>query len=222
MEQYKKMTDEQLAELAQSGNDDAFTELFKRYERALKAIARKAHLQYPSYYEDEFFGYIQEQFMNMVKTFKVDSGIYFAAFCKFKFPRLAYNYVRSHIEKRAYDEDGKKRKLDEPSVRDKHKVMASDLNHKMSDERFTYEFQQEIEDTDLFVYLKKKSDVCAKVVSLYANGYTLDEVAELMGKTGTYWSKVSWTSRVLKKAQRITLEFYQKYGTEDELKAYAN
>jgi DNA-directed RNA polymerase specialized sigma24 family protein len=223
---YNEMTDEQLAELAQNGDDEAFTTVFRRYEKALKIQARKANLQYPSYYEDDFFDYFQEQLMKMIKTYKVGSGIFFASFFKFKLPRLAYNYTRGHLEKRVYKEGGRYTGgkvviTDEPAARDKYKVITSDLEKTvMPDNRYTYEYQQEVKDTELYAYLSAKSPQDAKVMALLVRGLTYDEIATEMGRKGNYQALTQWGYRAVQRVRQHTVSFYRKSDSLDEITSY--
>jgi DNA-directed RNA polymerase specialized sigma24 family protein len=227
VQDYTQMADEQLAELAQSGDDDAFTTLFKRYERALQMHARNAALRFPSYYQDEFFGYFQERFIKIVQKFDIESGVYFAKYCQYKFPKLAHDYIRGQLQKRSYTrlENGKYKRenVDEPTIRDQHKAITSDLEKTdTTDNRFTYDFQKGIEDTDLFAYLKDRSEVNAKVVSLLASGYTYEEVGEMMGKTGTTDAKKGWTNYIMRKVRQDAIDFYRSCDSEGEIRTLAN
>jgi hypothetical protein len=216
MEQYSQQKDEELVVLFQQGNDDAFTELFKRYDKALVRHSRLSAKRFPKFYEDEFYGYFQDQFVKIVKEFDTETGVYFSYFCKFKFPKLAHNYVRAKLFPR--DRQGNVY----TSPRDRHNIVPSDFEKTvMKDERFTFEYMQDIRETELFIYLSGRSDVNAKVVTLIAEGYSYTEIAKMFGRTGTDEALRNWTSRIVRKIKDDTKLFYLKSDSKDQITAYA-
>lgn len=218
MEKYRILKDEELALLAQQGDDDAFSVLFLRYEPGLIGQAKKAAKRFPSFYEDEFFGYFQERFIALVQKFDVSSGVYFAKFCSFKFPKLAHDYVRGKLEQRLYGEDGKKRKSNQPSLRDKHKMLLSDPTKMViPDSRYTTDYMQDIESTELYAHLSATSDVSAKVVTLLVQGYNYEEIAEALGRTGSAVTLRNWTKRAVRKLREEAIKFYAVSDSIDEV-----
>lgn len=216
MVQTQKTTDEQLVALAQQGDDDAFTEIFLRYQKALERHANKASARFPTFYEDEFYGYFQERFIQIVNKFDVNSGVYFAKFCSFKFPKLAHDYVRRRLFPR--NPDGTQRE----SARDRHKVIPSDLGKvNIEDNRFTPDYQIDVQDTELYAHLTSLSDINARIIALLVQGYTYQEIALKLGKSGNDAALRNWTSRLVRKLKEETITFYRNSESLDEVGTYA-
>jgi DNA-directed RNA polymerase specialized sigma subunit len=212
---YNEMTDEQLAALYQKGDEDAFTTLFLRYQKGLGYYASKAMKRYQKFPYEEFFGYFQEQFIKIAQKFDVNSGVYFAKFCSYKFPKLAHNYVRGKLYPR---KDG----VEYESARDRYEEVIEDISTMavMPDNRFTFEHQQDTEKLELYQYLSSLSDTNANVIALLVQGYNHEEIALAMGRTGSGPALRMWTARVVKKMKQQTLEFYKQCGSETEIASY--
>jgi DNA-directed RNA polymerase specialized sigma24 family protein len=220
MKSYVKVTDEELIALYQEGDDDAFTRLFKRYQSTLRYHAYKAAKRYPTFYEDEFFGFFQEHFYKIVKKFDLSRGVYFAKYFDVIVPKWAYYYVRDKIQKRQLDEDGKKVKVDGPTNYDKHKVLPHDLDTlQLKDGMYTVGHQQDVEDTDLFRFLEEKDSVYAKVISLHVQGYSYDEIGALLGEDRSLEGRKAWTKRMMGSIREETVRFYHVSDSVDELSA---
>jgi hypothetical protein len=134
---------------------------------------------------------------------------------------MTHDFIRGKLEKRIRDENGKRIKVDEPSLQDTHKVIPSDMSKSdATDARYTYEYQQAINDTVLFVHLGAQDPLFTKVATLIADGYDYVEIATLLGKDGSTNSKKLWVQRIVNRMRKETIRFYQNTGCADELKAF--
>jgi hypothetical protein len=218
MQSYSEMLDNELVDLyKEEGDDEAFTVLFRRYEKALAYHSRLATKRFPCFYEDEFLGYFQDRFITIVRQFDTSKGVYFAYYCKLKFPKLAHDYVRRKL----FPRDGEGRLY--TGTMDKHKVMPSDFSMtSLPDERYSHAYLQDVSETELFVYLTRDSDLNAKVITLIAEGYGHSEIATMLGRTGTDAALRNWTARIVKKIKEDTVKFYSKCDCADEVSSYAD
>jgi hypothetical protein len=91
----------------------------------------------------------------------------------------------------------------------------------MPDNRYTFDYQQPIEDTELYEYLCSISDINAKVIALLVQGYTHHEIALKMGRTGNAAALRNWTGRVVRKMKEDTLAFYSESDSLGEVSTYA-
>jgi hypothetical protein len=215
------MTDEQLAVLTQQNDDDAFRELFNRYEGAMEYRSQTAAKQYP-YYADEFFSYMQDRFHQAILKFDPERKVDVAAFMGALFPRFINDFVRYKINKRVIGEDGVKRKTSEVTNRVKHlsvPVEDSKLSSR-TDNTFTFEYQRDFEETEVFQYLQTKDDTYAKVISLLVQGYGWIEIGKLVGKKETDKAAKSWVQRQMDKIRQETVIFYQESDSFNEVMGY--
>lgn len=197
---YANLTNEKLITLFQQGDDYAFTSLFLRFQNTMVKQAEIAAASFPRFDFAEFFGCFQDKFKDLAERFDVSKGVYFAMFFKLASGKWASNYVRSHTINYNYSRDNELK----PAIKEQFKHVSLDNCDRvvMSDDTFTYGRQMEVEDTGLFIYLKDKSEVYAKVASLLTQGYAYGEIALMCGRTGTHDALKAWTGRVVKNIRK--------------------
>lgn len=217
MQDYTKLTDERLVALTQKGEDDAFSTLFLRYQHTLQLYAYKAHKRYPSFYEDEFFGFFQETFVKIVRRFDLTKGVYFPHYCKVIIPKFAYEYVRNKIQRRELV-DGKKVNVEGLTERDKYYQFLT--NREFTDYRLTYDYVINIEETELYQHLLSVDDEHARVVALLVDGYTYEEIARAFGRTGNYMALANWGKRAVQRVKTEVVKYYKDTDSYDELVHY--
>lgn len=218
------MTDEQLVELSQQGDDDAFTTLFKRFQGALRFNAKRAADQYP-FTEEDFFEYFQERFHDIVKKFDFRGTIYFSVFCKVMFPKFRTEFVRNKLRKKVFDKEGVRRRTTEPSNLAIAKSMETTtditvISTASSVSKLTHEYLTAEVDTDLYNHLKSISDEYAQIVLLSSQGYNYPEIATKLGWEGNNQSKKDWVNYRIGKIRQETIHFYMKSRSTEEILEY--
>jgi DNA-directed RNA polymerase specialized sigma24 family protein len=214
---YTELTDERLAALHQQGDDDAFSTLFLRYQKALQRHSYLAAQRYEGFSEDEFLSNFQERFIRLVTKYDYNICDSFAGYCKLTFARMAYSYVQDKITRRGYV-DGKKVRIDDKTKYRKQSAVPVDLaERELSDIRYTYEYEMKIEDTDLYKYLASVSDEQAKLIALLVKGESYEQIALAFGRTGNYMALANWGKRAVKRVRKSVIEFYDKNDCLDEV-----
>ncbi len=166
---YEKLTDERLAELFVSGDEQAFEALYSRYERTIKSVSRLMYLSGGSS-EDLW----QEGFM----------GLYYAAKSydgdkenSSSFRTFAISCIKNRMINAVVKENSDKRKAMSNTV-----SIETELEEKI------------ISPEDFIIGEETRNEIKAKVVSglspferevfeLYVDGYKYDEIAERLDKS---------------------------------------
>ena len=165
-------TDEQLCTLAQSGDNQALDALIRRYSRVVRKIARRYFL---SSADDEDL--IQEGMLGLIKAqreYRECNGTSFMTFAEMCIKTYIYTAIRSsnrkkHIPMKNYI-PFEEHELESCIDAENGFGTNTDPEALVIDKEFENEFEQTVKDI--------LSKFEAKVLRLYLNGFSLNEIAD--------------------------------------------
>lgn len=208
-------------------DDDAFTLLYKRYDRRLLNKAQSVHKQYPMFDVNEFHSYFAQKFLKAVETFDLSKGVPFGAFLNLKLSKAAFDYVKRKLYCTKREEDGYlmphkiNRRINQiendgnpMNIRNQNletgEGRGTNLPEQISDDKSDYDYQLQANQTDLYKYIASHNDTHARVIALVAEGYSYEESASIVGKTGSTAALKMWTKRVVDKSKDYAKQFYEE------------
>lgn len=166
-----KRSDEQLASLAQSGNQEAQTELLERYAPLVRSRARYYYLV-----GGETEDLIQEGMMGLVRAIseygQKESGLRFSGFAEICVTRRIIDAVKSSGRLKNFPLNNYVSLFD----REKEFVEERDIEAEMIREEERREFLQRIS--------RILSDFEFRVIVMYVDGMSVREICEATGKDG--------------------------------------
>lgn len=205
---YEAMDDNELVRLAQQKDNIAWYVLFKKYKPALKKKANQSHLKHREISEDDFYEKYLRVFELAVEGYDLKTGTFSGFLFRTKLGQATHIVLQKLYRSKVRDEDGNRVKKSEFMIHMDEETMDSQLDVAYEDKN-SGEPNNEAE-TDLYQYIASKSVQDAKVANLRAQGYKFEEIASIMGHTGSPEAKRNWTKRSLERSQKYAREFYEK------------
>lgn len=164
----EKLSDEQIIELYKAGDDEAFNELYRRYEKTIRSVSRSFFLP-----DGDKYDVMQYALLGLFKAVKSFNG-------KSSFKTYAYKCMRTAIisEIKVAHSDKNKPLNDAISIYnvlpDVEKLAESDPEQTLIHDESASEILLKIQ--------SKLSKMENDVFKYYIEGYSYTEISEFMGK----------------------------------------
>lgn len=196
--EYKTLADETLVELYNEAHDEeAFNELFKRYEHFLEKQAEQSALRANLDRHSVHHKFVYK-FWKAAQKYDPTRGASFKTFLYGKLSKAVYEVLRVEKYRKKTDENGRLLLKEQP---------LSDAS--LEEVTVEIELTDQVVVQDILNFLRTKGEVYPIVLKLLMEGYTYEEIGAKLKRPGSRAAVRNWGKRLKARIKEYVAEYYQ-------------
>lgn len=198
MNMYQTLSDEALVELYNEAKDEeAFNELFKRYEQFLEKQAEQSALRTNLDRHSVHHKFVY-QFWKAAQKYDPTRGASFKTFLWRKLSKAVYEVLKVEKYRKKTDENGRRLLKEQPLSAASLEEVAVEV-----------EFADQVVVQDILNFLKTKGEIYPIVLKLMLEGYTYEEIGAKLKRPGSPAAIRNWGKRLKQKIKEFLIEYYR-------------